>query len=438
MGYFWEGLSEFAKIEASWPGHAARTDSRYVIRLIKKPAEELRFPNEMNEPEAVFGITENGGMVAWEVVRSSENGTLGGSVVSVREFLGGRDRAGRVNPRDLASGKVSSISARFFGLGTWSGLAGGTSDREYHANGTLKNFGYRTKSIPEMRTSLDRRTSIGLGVTWRSTERQLDQLTILTPHEFSVSRDKPTEFSDLASEVRRFQDLVSLAYNAFVPSVGGVVCADFKDGVDLSKADLWSGVLMETRPGVRCYSDKTSHPAFTLAAIGGIEGVRRWLRLAKSHPRATGPLTTSRRFGFAVVEVELMNIAVAIDYWVSYCKKESSPRPQWTARGKNHAESLAMHVGREFREFVGGDEKAWARLFWDRYAAIKHDPTIQYDVSELSVLMRGGRVLLMCALLNRVARTKVPSAWICQSTEFHRVGEVTREMLASGPKRYGP
>ncbi|WP_369403323.1 MULTISPECIES: HEPN domain-containing protein [Gordonia] len=73
-----------------------------------------------------------------------------------------------------------------------------------------------------------------------------------------------------------------------------------------------------------------------------------------------------------------------------------------------------MHVGSAFRKFVGGDECKWARLFWDRYTALKHDPLVSYDSYEISTLMRSGRILLMCALLNRVAGSKAPTRWICR------------------------
>ncbi len=132
-----------------------------------------------------------------------------------------------------------------------------------------------------------------------------------------------------------------------------------------------------------------------------------------------------------------MNIAVAIEYWVGACKKDAKKRPQWTkVKNKGYAELLATHVGSEFRKFVGGDESKWARLFWDRYTALKHDPLVSYDSYEISILMRGGRVLLMCALLNRVANSKAPTRWVCQSTQFYSLGDSTRDLMATSPKLF--
>ncbi|WP_157662901.1 HEPN domain-containing protein [Prescottella equi] len=191
---------------------------------------------------------------------------------------------------------------------------------------------------------------------------------------------------------------------------------------------------MDTPKGVKPLPDSHVHLAFSLAAIGLEAGVRRWLLLSEKHPRAVSPLTAAYRSGPDSIESELVNLAVAMEYWVAACKKESKKRPAWTKSKGCPAELLAKHVGAEFRDFIGGDEKKWAGLFWDRYNVIKHDPSHPIDHYELFFLARSARVLLMCVLLNRVARTKAPTRWICNSLQFNQVGAEVRTLLASNPK----
>lgn len=77
-------------------------------------------------------------------------------------------------------------------------------------------------------------------------------------------------------------------------------------------------------------------------------------------------------------------------------------------------ERLARHIGKYFTEFVGEPQK-WARLLWNRYEALKHEPIYHYDAQEIAVLADSARVLLLCAIMNRVARSKTATKVICES-----------------------
>ena len=83
-------------------------------------------------------------------------------------------------------------------------------------------------------------------------------------------------------------------------------------------------------------------------------------------------------------------------------------------------------MGREFGDFVGNPQR-WARLLWNRYEALKHRPTLSYDAHELHLLAESARVLLTCALINRVAGTKAPTRALCRATQNHNLGYDVRE-----------
>lgn len=93
--------------------------------------------------------------------------------------------------------------------------------------------------------------------------------------------------------------------------------------------------------------------------------------------------------------------------------------------------SIGRHVGPAFAEFVG-DLDTWCRLFWDTYNNLKHSPNYEYDPSTVAYLGDTGELLLLGALLNRVANSKVPMKVLCQSTRTHMLGYNTRGLLGAG------
>lgn len=436
MGHFWLDLATYNRADTSWQGHAEEQDGYLAIRTIKRSDEGLPQLRVTPIPDAVYGATEVGGTIAYDIRGVPENSVMGGNKISVRSYLA-RGFVVGVDPNEVASAKIVSITAYFYGLVMWSGAKAAQIDYGKQPDGRVDTVNYTIRRVTPISAKISDRRTLEIGVTWEASERQFDQFSASTPLAFTIAKSRPGTWRELIRPVIAFQDLISLAYDAFVPCVGGSLVPHYRKGVEPSKGALWSTSLMDFPDGVKRASEKSERPTFSLAAIGGAPGVRRWLLLAETHPRAVGPLTSARRFGMTTVEVELINIAVAIEYWVGACKKDSGSRPQWTkVKNRGYAELLAMHVGSEFREFVGGDECKWARLFWDRYTALKHDPLVSYDSYEISTLMRSGRILLMCALLNRVAGSKEPTRWICQSTQFYGLGERIQDLMASKPKLF--
>jgi hypothetical protein len=91
---------------------------------------------------------------------------------------------------------------------------------------------------------------------------------------------------------------------------------------------------------------------------------------------------------------------------------------------------LARHVGKPFEEYVG-DIAKWGNRFWGRYGDLKHDSSLKYDANEIYLLAETGRILLACALLNRVAMNKAPARAICQSHRTHNLGAAMRDLLGT-------
>lgn len=112
------------------------------------------------------------------------------------------------------------------------------------------------------------------------------------------------------------QDLINLAYQGFVPAEQGTV--EFKcreDGQPRQTPRMWNSRLMAVPRGVSQPNSMTEFPLFHLHNIGGVRGVRNWIRLDDACPRATGPITNMYRYGASGAEVRLIEIALGLQYW---------------------------------------------------------------------------------------------------------------------------
>jgi hypothetical protein len=63
---------------------------------------------------------------------------------------------------------------------------------------------------------------------------------------------------------------------------------------------------------------------------------------------------------------------------------------------------------------------------------LKHAPNYEYNPSEVQLLGDTGELLLLGALLNRVACNKVPMKALCQSHRTHTMGYNMRKLLGAG------
>jgi hypothetical protein len=90
--------------------------------------------------------------------------------------------------------------------------------------------------------------------------------------------------------------------------------------------------------------------------------------------------------------------------------------------------SVGRHVGPAFNEFVG-DLEGWSDKFWDAYNSLKHAPTFEYDPHDIQTLGDTGVLLLLGALLNRVAGNKVPMNVLCRSHRMEHLKHNVRKLV---------
>lgn len=108
--------------------------------------------------------------------------------------------------------------------------------------------------------------------------------------------NQPQKPGALLMPLWRTQELLSLAFDGLVAASVGR--ARYVLNEELKT--LWDATLMTHEPQVQPSELKT--PSFTLADLGGMSAVRRWVRLCVDHPRAVKPAVG--RMGGVVVTAD--------------------------------------------------------------------------------------------------------------------------------------
>lgn len=225
--------------------------------------------------------------------------------------------------------------------------------------------------------------------------------------ELTVRTRRPTPSREVLGRLGSLQLLVSAVFDGLVAADGGWAKLP---GLD-SKGALWNSVLMGEPAGthVKPHSEKDL-PFVDLPLIGGVAGLSRWIRLSDQHPRVMAPIVNRWRRGRVSPALQLVECAVAIEYWVAYHRR----RAKWANESNNYPLMAAKQAASEFGDFVG-DREVWAERLWDNYGALKHRPHANIDASEVAVLGESCYFLLLGLLLDRIADSKRPSRTLSET-----------------------
>ena len=263
-----------------------------------------------------------------------------------------------------------------------------------------------------------------------------DRRTINAPLVVGTSSRTPRKWHDHLVPLLAVQDLINLAHEGFVPAEQARV--EFKiedDGRPRDSATLWNSRLMALprQGGVSGPKSMTEVPLFYLGHIGGVKGLRNWIRL--DHNTASdGPDYEHIPVRETGVEVHLIELAVGWSTGPASTKStQAGLGANASERGKKNEPlpmSIGRHVGPAFTDFVGDLDK-WSQLFWDTYNSLKHAPSYEYDPRDIEVLGDTGPLLLLGALLNRVAGNRNPMKAITSSHRTQRLKQRIQKLVAA-------
>ncbi len=68
-------------------------------------------------------------------------------------------------------------------------------------------------------------------------------------------------------------------------------------------------------------------------------------------------------------------------------------------------------------------------MFWDTYNSLKHTPTYEYNPSDIVTLGDSGALLLLGALLSRIAGSKRPMEVLCRSHRTEHLKQNVRRLM---------
>lgn len=430
VGYVWPFFEETGGDESAFAAHLAKSGDRIEVSVpgpLPIGGGLGALQKQQHVPDCLLAVTTIHSTLAFDISGVSESVNIGGVRASSRTYF---CRALAVGFRgdELKSSRMYEMTAYIPGLQHWSSITGAESEAEYDQYNRPTVITTRIQAAPEQTAQISKSHMLSVSTHFEVTGPADDQRAY-TPLSIASITNSPVDWHTHINVLISIQNLINLCWDGFVRADGGYVRLDLSSPNETSNAKFWSERLMEMPLAVGSPPRSTSFPLVRYETLGGVDGLKRWVRLADLHPRAVGPLTSRHRVARSVVvESVLQDICVAIEYWVNYHKSDKRAWAKPKSDRDNQAERLARHIGSDFTAFVGDPQK-WARALWKHYGDLKHKPKIKYDPEELHLLTESARVLLTCALLNRVAGTKAPTRSLCSASQTNRLGYRVRELI---------
>jgi len=362
-------------------------------------------------PRSLFLSTRHGALLLPDIEpRVGWNHNMIGSKASVNTYRAPHMIFG-LGAEDVATNRSTRLAVRFLGMGPWAGLDMSQTETEHTEEGLVSSAKLTLKSGSPQRLEgkLPGSLTLGLEGDWVLGSETEGQRVVITALRIVVEAKRPRPVIDLAVVLRDVQDLLGLLRGGLTLATP----ANLRSGeFGMAPSMFWSPALMRQDSRALMALDGADL-RLSLDELGGLPGLARWCHLAAEHRDVTYALTSHYRDGPSTVDVSLLRLGVAIEFWVGRHKGRL-----WAKKRRGHAggwefsHSLAYHLGPVFAAFVGDVDK-WASQFWSAYLDAKH-PRGRSTGDELQwALARTGRHALTATLLNKAAGSrKAGNAWL--------------------------
>jgi hypothetical protein len=214
--------------------------------------------------------------------------------------------------------KPRQMSAVFAGrrVAEWAGQLALTENRTLDA-GRVKEVEIRLHNTPSEMAALGGGLHLESSAYWGVQSKGVDDVIAVGWELTTRGVNRPQQPGALLMPLWRTQELLSVAFDGLVAASIGR--ARYVLNEELKT--LWDASLMTHEPQVQPSELKT--PSFTLADLGGLAAVRRWVRLCVAHPRAVKPVIAKVRYSATSAETRLMEVVAAIHYWVNAHAREA-------------------------------------------------------------------------------------------------------------------
>lgn len=345
------------------------------------------------------------------------------SVVRVRasSVLFGVDLSG------IRSLKLHDVSVRYDGLGSWAGLKTMSTAVKSGAGGVAEEATISLKSHATLtaRKMVPGSQKLSLDGDWETKEGPDGGMSIRTSLRVRLSALRPRASSDYLTAILDIQDLFSLVYRGWVPARPGPASLASYAG---SSPLFWTRSAMHRSPHAIVMPERP-RAIFGSKHLGGVDGISRWTHLCTNFRSAVSAVTSPYREGPEGIEASVQRLGAAIERYVGTHRRTTT----WAAKATAATPELALARragGPAFKVWVG-DPSRWAAEFHKQYVASKHHTPTSVDPAVAAWLARSGRWLLVAALLDRMALTKVPSKGIFGPGELSGLGAEVRRVLGT-------
>lgn len=439
-GHFWTDPGKVGDLNQSDDGYVRLVDDEaFHIQTVRsrqlmeslKGVKGLVKQAPLPRPQSVFARTNVSRSLFFDIAGVSRDTAMLGPLASTQTI---RTRGAVVNvPLEAIEGSdFLTVEMEIPEVTSWSGLEGVGESVEHFPDGRLKAWHGRAKHVDPIELVVRPGLTLTLSTTW-SVRGPDDKRILSTPLVVGSISNRPRPWKDHLKALLAVQDLINLAYQGFVPAENATVQFKYRDDAQpLQTPVMWNSRLMTVPKGVSRPKKMSEFPLFFLDQIGGVRGLRNWIRLDRAYPRATGPIVNMCRYGTSGAEVRLVEIAMGLEYWTKINREEGRAWAKPRILKKKTFEPLPMAIGRfvgpAFANYVG-DLLKWSDKFWAAYNSLKHSPNFEYDSSDISILADSGALLLQGALLNRIAQNKSLMIELCSSHRTQYLKAAVQDLL---------
>jgi hypothetical protein len=388
------------------------------------------------EPGTTFlGQLPNDAVLSIETWSRGTTRVLGGHHISTQSYAARSLVGGNVPLHALRSASLSTMRALYHSMSFWAGMVASEEEFEFD-EGKVSGFTIKLTAPSSVTATIDNRLSLTIEPRW-SVGGPEDLRLLSIPIAIGCVSKLPADPYTLLRPLLDIQGLLGMLFGGFVSADRCEAVLDLDPELPESQRrsyPLWNGALMVTPEGVTDRSDDR-RPAVRLATLGGIAGLARWIRLCRTHERATEVAISPYRYGFACGEVDLLAIGAALEYWVAAHRNRKWAAKKPSVKGRSAQAGFALAVagqaGQPFAEWVG-DVDRWCTDFSDAYNGLRHNPNFAIADDLLADPVVSGRYLLFAVLLNRVAGTRRPSEAIFNDDRLTNRGQRIRSRLMGG------
>lgn len=377
----------------------------------------------------LFGITEIGTVLVPVVTGDGVNQQLSGNRVSTHTYRG---PSVAVSVGEDATGPRVTRLAVDLPFARWAELDPLTKTGHFDSEQRWQGLDITLRGTETVDCGPVNDIKVSLRGTWSETKTDQDHVTsVATGLQVITESETPHEHDDHVEIVMGVQDLVSLAYDRFLPAQRAQVVFE---GAVTDRGPTWfyhRSLVEEAVPNRNEPADQQSKsPMFKLKDLGGAPAVARWVALNQQYPDAANAIRVRYRTPTNPTR-RIIELGAAIEQYVATVKGEVRAAGEglsWPSKSTTYEGALALHAGAEFGSFVE-DAEAWGEVFHEAYVNEKHRSGPRRPAAELARLSFSAQILLTAVLLNRAAADQRPSEVLLADHRIDRIGDVVREIV---------